>query len=205
MENRLGELYTVTKFVDEELLGPAYQFFNRHHVVDDRGKTQAYHRWMNCVANYPACFLRRTRAEIANQLPERTDEIVRIEATQEQLDIQDANVMRAAQIAAKKFMTEMDRLVLMSCLSNARMACDSTYLLDQDAREYSSKLDRLSELLVGLIEDPRRKIVIFSEWRRMLDRIEDRLEQLGAEFVRLDGQVPQKKRSTLVARFPKRS
>jgi len=201
LENRLGELYTVTKFVDEELLGPAYQFFNRHHVVDDRGKTQAYHRLDELRSKLSGVLLRRTRAEISNQLPERTDEIVRIAATQEQMDIQDANVMRAAQIAAKKFMTEMDRLVLMSCLSNARMACDSTYLLDQDAREYSSKLDRLSELLAGLIEDRSRKIVIFSEWRRMLDRIEARLEQLGADFVRLDGQVPQKKRSTLVARF----
>ena len=201
LENRLGELYTVTKFVDEELLGPAYQFFNRHHVVDDRGKTQAYHRLDELRNKLSGVLLRRTRAEIANQLPERTDEIVRIEGTQEQLDIQDANVTRAAQIAAKKFMTEMDRLVLMSCLSNARMACDSTYLLDQDAREYSSKLDRLSDLLEGLIEDRSRKIVIFSEWRRMLDRIEDRLKKLGADFVRLDGQVPQKKRSTLVARF----
>ncbi|KAA1261376.1 RNA polymerase-associated protein RapA [Rubripirellula obstinata] len=201
LENRLGELYTVTKFVDDQLLGPAYQFFNRHHVVDDRGKTQAYHRLDELRGKLSGVLLRRTRAEIADQLPERTDEIVRIEATQEQLDIQDANVARAAQIASKKFMTEMDRLVLMSCLSNARMACDSTYLLDQDAREYSSKLDRLSDLLEGLIEDPTRKIVIFSEWRRMLDRIETRLDALGAEFVRLDGQVPQKKRSSLVSRF----
>lgn len=201
LENRLGELYTVTKFVDDELLGPAYQFFNRHHVVDDRGKTQAYHRLDELRSKLSSVLLRRTRSEIANQLPERTDEIVRIEATQEQLEIQDANVTRAAQIASKKFMTEMDRLVLMSCLSNARMACDSTYLLDQDAREYSSKLDRLSEILEGLIEDPSRKIVIFSEWRRMLDRIEARLDQLGADYVRLDGQVPQKKRSSLVARF----
>lgn len=203
LENRLGELYTVTKFVDDELLGPAYQFFNRHHVVDDRGKTQAYRRLDELRGKLSKVLLRRTRAEIANQLPERTDEIIRIVATQEQLDLQNANVARAAQIAAKRFMTEMDRLVLMSSLSNARMACDSTYLLDQDAREYSSKLDRLSELLEGLIEDPTRKIVIFSEWRRMLDRIESRLDSLGADFVRLDGQVPQKKRSSLVARFQK--
>ena len=101
LENRLGELYTVTKFVDDELLGPAYQFFNRHHVVDDRGKTQAYHRLDELRNRMSGVLLRRTRNEISNQLPERTDEIVRIEATQEQMDIQDANVARAAQIAAR--------------------------------------------------------------------------------------------------------
>ena len=201
LENRLGELYTLTKFVDDELLGPAYRFFNRHHVVDERGKTQGYQRLDELRDKMSGVLLRRTRSEIASQLPDRTDEIVRIEATQEQFDIQNDNCSRAARIASKKFLTEMDRLILMSCLSNARMACDSTYLLDQDQQEYSSKLERLSELLEGLIADPTRKIVIFSEWRRMLDRIEIRLENLAADFVRLDGQVPQKKRGELVARF----
>jgi hypothetical protein len=201
LENRLGELYTITKFVDNNLLGPAYQFFNRHHIVDDRGKTQAYHRLDELREKLSPVLLRRTRSEIADQLPSRTDEVVRIMGTQEQLDIQNANVSRAAQIAAKKYMTEIDRIVLMACLSNARMACDSTYLLDQENEEYSSKLERLSELLETLLEDPTRKIVIFSEWKRMLDRIESRLTELNADFVRLDGSVPQKKRGPLVNKF----
>ncbi|GAB5441073.1 MAG: DEAD/DEAH box helicase [Fuerstiella sp.] len=201
LENRLGELYTVVKFVDDEVLGPAYQFLNRHHVVDERGKTQGYQHLDELREKLSSVLLRRTRAEIAHQLPERTDEVIRIEGTQEQLDIQNANCARAAQISAKRFMTEMDRLVLMSCLSNARMACDSTWLLDQEDDEYSSKLVRLAELLAGLLQDPSRKIVIFSEWRRMLDRIETRLNELDADYVRLDGQVPQKKRPALVARF----
>ena len=201
LENRLGELYTITKFVDNSLLGPAYQFFNRYHIVDERGKTQAYHRLDELRENLSPILMRRTRSEIANQLPSRTDEVVRIMGTQEQLEIQNANVSRAAQIAAKKYMTEIDRIVLMSCLSNARMACDSTYLIDQEKEEYSSKLERLNELLETLLEDPTRKIVIFSEWKRMLDRIESRLEEFGADFVRLDGSVPQKKRGPLVNKF----
>jgi superfamily II DNA/RNA helicase len=59
----------------------------------------------------------------------------------------------------------------------------------------------LSDLLEGLIADPTRKIVMFSEWRRMLDRIERRLDALGCQHVRLDGQVPQKKRPEIVSRF----
>jgi len=89
----------------------------------------------------------------------------------------------------------------MSCLTNARMACDSTYLLDQEQQEYSSKLERLTELLATLFEDPTRKIVLFSEWKKMLDRIESRIEELGADYVRLDGSVPQKKRAAIIAKF----
>ncbi|QDT07754.1 RNA polymerase-associated protein RapA [Rubripirellula lacrimiformis] len=147
--------------------------------------------------------LRRTRCEVAKQLPDRTDEVIRCEATAEQKEVHDANMQVVAQIAAKKFMTEMDRLRMQKCLLMARMACDSTYLLDQEAAEYSSKLERLSELLEGLIADPTRKIILFSEWRRMLDRVEHRLDSFGCDYVRLDGQVPQKKRAELVARFQK--
>ena len=44
LENNLGELFTVARFVDEQRLGPAYQFFQRHRVVDDRSKTIGYQR-----------------------------------------------------------------------------------------------------------------------------------------------------------------
>ncbi|MEM9589039.1 MAG: DEAD/DEAH box helicase, partial [Planctomycetota bacterium] len=201
LENRLGELFTVTRFVDDELLGPAYKFFHQHHVVDDRGKTLGYRELDQLRQKLRPVLLRRTRSEVAKQLPERTDEVIRIEATAEQLEVHDHHISVAARIAAKKFLTEMDRLRLQKSLLMARMACDSTYLIDQEDREYSSKLERLGELLEGLIEDPTRKIVLFSEWRRMLDRIERRLESLDAQYVRLDGQVPQKKRAELVARF----
>jgi superfamily II DNA/RNA helicase len=106
-----------------------------------------------------------------------------------------------AQITAKKFLTEMDLLRLRRALAMARMVADSTFLVNKQEPEYSTKLERLNELLIGLIDDPTRKIVVFSEWRRMLDRIERRLEVIGCDFVRLDGQVPQKKRPEIVAKF----
>lgn len=201
MENRLGELFTVVRFVNEELLGSAYQFFHEHHVVDERGKTLGYQKLNVLRDKLRPIMLRRTRAEVAKQLPERTDEIVRIEPTAEQKEIQDSHMKTVAQILGKRFMTEMDLLRMQKSLLMARMACDSTFLIDQEEPEYSSKLERLGEILEGLIEDPTRKIVLFSEWRRMLDRIEKRLDALGADYVRLDGQVPQKKRGEVVAKF----
>jgi superfamily II DNA or RNA helicase len=201
LENRLGELYTVVKFADEHLLGPAYDFFHKHHVVDERGKTLGYQRLDELRERLRPILLRRKRSEVARQLPDRTDEIVRIEPTQEQADLCYSYMKVAAQIMAKPFLTEMDLLRLQKSLLMARMVCDSTYLIDQEEPEYSSKLERLEELLDGLLEDPTRKIVIFSEWRRMLDRIERRLENFGTTWVRLDGQVPQKRRGEIVAKF----
>ncbi|MEQ1906750.1 MAG: DEAD/DEAH box helicase [Pirellulaceae bacterium] len=201
LENRLGELFTVVRFADENILGPAYDFFHKHHVVDERGKTLSYRRLDELRETLKPILLRRTRTEVAKQLPERIDEIIRIEPTKEQADICFDNLNKVARIMGKKFLTEMDLLQVQKALLMARMSCDSTFLIDQQEPEYSTKLERLNELFEGLLPDPTRKIVLFSEWRRMLDRIERRLENFGVKWVRLDGQVPQKKRPGLIHRF----
>jgi len=201
LENHLGELFTVARFVDENQLGSAFKFFNRHRVVDEKGKTVGYQNLEQLRETMRPILLRRTRAEVAKQLPERTDEIVRVTPTEEQLEIHAGQIRIVAQIVGKKFLTEMDLLRLRRALATARMACDSTYLVNQEEPEYSTKLERLSELLENLIDDPSRKIVLFSEWKRMLNRVEPRLDRLGCQYVRLDGSVPQKKRPAIVSRF----
>lgn len=201
LENRLDELYTVVQFVDERRLGPAYRFFHQHREVDDRGKPVGYKNLDKLRAALQPILLRRTRNEVAKQLPERSDEVVRIAPTAEQLEISRSNLQIAAQIAAKKHLTEMDLLRLQKALLLARMAANSTFLIDRQEPEFSSKLVRLNELLTDLIADPSRKIVLFSEWKRMLDRIEIKLDALGCDYVRLDGSVPQKKRAAIVNKF----
>ncbi len=201
LENNLGELFTVARFVDEQRLGPAYRFFQRHRVVDDKSKTIGYQRLDQLRQTMRPILLRRTRGEVAKELPERIDEIVRVVPTEEQLEVHDGQMQIVAQIVGKKFLTEIDLLRLRRALAMGRMVCDSTFLVDKKLPEYSSKLERLAELLEGLLADPLRKIVIFSEWKRMLDRVETKLEALDTTFVRLDGSVNQKKRPAIVEEF----
>jgi len=201
LENRLEELYTVVGFIDDRRLGPAYRFFHRHRVVDERGRVLGYKHLDQLREALRPILLRRTRGQVVQELPERTTEIVRITPTDEQRLMSDEYCKRAAQIAAKKFLTEMDLLKLQKFLLMARMACDSTLLVDKQKPGYSSKLERLGELLDQLAAEQDRKIVLFSEWTTMLSLIEPLLARAGLDFVRLDGSVPQKKRQELVYRF----
>lgn len=201
LENRLDELYTVVQFVDDTRLGPAYRFFHKHREVNESGKAIGHKNLDELREALKPILLRRTRDSVAKQLPERTDEIVRIAPTAEQLEINDGQLQIAARIAAKKFLTEMDLLRLQKALLLARMSADSTYLIDQKLPEYSSKLERLGELLEELVAESTRKIVLFSEWKRMLDRIEVKLKKIGCDYVRLDGSVPQKLRPAIVSKF----
>lgn len=201
LENRLDDLYSVVEFIDDRRLGPAYRFMHGHRIVDESGKVLGYKNLDKLRETLKPVLLRRTRVSIALDLPPRSTEIVRVPPTDEQRELHRAHMQIVQSITRKAFISEMDLLRLQKALLMARMTADSTTLVDKQPGGFSSKLDRLAELLEQLIAEPERKIILFSEWTSMLNLIEPILKQLKAPFVRLDGQVPQKQRQMIVNRF----
>lgn len=201
LENRLDDLYSVVGFIDDRRLGPAYRFLHGHRTVDDRGKVLGYKNLDRLRELLKPVLLRRTRQSVALDLPPRGTEIVRIPPTDEQKGLHSAQMQVVVSITRKSFISEMDLLRLQKALLLARMSANSTRLVDKQPPGFSSKLDRLADLLGSLIAEPERKIILFSEWTSMLDLVEPILRGLGAAYVRLDGQVPQKQRNALVQRF----
>ncbi len=201
LENRLEELYTVVTFIDDQRLGPAFRFFHRHRVVDERGRVEGYRNLDELRETLKPILLRRTRGTVMQELPPRSTEIVRIRPTAEQLTMSEEYVKKVGMIVNKAYLTEMDLLRMQKYLLMARMASDSTFLVDKEEPAFSSKLERLEELLEQLSAERDRKVVLFSEWTKMLDLIEPIMKRVDIDFVRLDGKVPQKKRQELVHRF----
>jgi len=201
LENRLEELYSVVQFIDNRRLGPAFQFYHRHRVVSEEGRLLGYKNLGELRGRLKALLLRRTRAEVIRQLPERSTEIRRIPPTDEQAEMHDSHRRVISTILNKKYLSEMDLLRLQKELLTCRLAADSTYLVDKLEPFYSSKLEELDVLLEELVSEEERKIVLFSEWTTMLDLIEPLLDKRQTGFVRLDGSVPQKKRQVLMQRF----
>jgi len=201
LENRLDELFSVVEFIDDRRLGPAFRFFNRHRVVDERGKLLGYKNLDELREKLKPILLRRTRRMVVKELPPRTTEIIRIAPTAEQRDQQAGHRQIIQTIINKKYLSEMDLLRLQKALLMCRMGADSTFLVDKQPPGYSSKLEELGRLLDQLVAEQDRKIVLFSEWTTMLNLIEPLLENRHLPFVRLDGSVPQKKRRELIQRF----
>jgi superfamily II DNA or RNA helicase len=201
MENRIDELFSVVEFIDDRRLGPAFQFFNRHRVVDQKGKLLGYKNLDELRERLKPVLLRRTRASVMKDLPPRTTQILRIPPTEEQLELQIGHRRIIQTIIQKRYLTEMDLLRLQKALLMCRMCANSTFLVDKQPPGYSSKLKELESLLDQLTAEEDRKIVLFSEWTRMLDLIEPLLTARNLTYVRLDGSVPQKERQGLVHRF----
>ncbi|NOX53945.1 MAG: DEAD/DEAH box helicase [Planctomycetes bacterium] len=201
LENRLDELYSVVEFIDDRRLAPAFRFFNRHRVVDEKGKVLGYKNLTELRENLKPILLRRTRQQVMNQLPPRTTEIIRIAPTDEQKELHRAHMRVVSSIVNKRFLTEMDLLRLRQALQACRMAANSTFLVDKQEPGHSSKLEVLEDLLDRLFQEEGRKVVLFSEWMTMLNLIEGILKKLKLDYVRLDGSVPQRQRQALVHRF----
>jgi ERCC4-related helicase len=201
LENRLDDLYSIVEFIDSRRLAPAFRFFNRHRVVDEKGKVLGYKNLTELRETLRPILLRRTRDSVKLELPPRTTETVRIPPTDEQREVHASHMQTVAQITRKKFLTEMDLLRLQKALLMCRMAADSTVLVDKQRPGFSSKLEHLDELLGRLFDEEGRKVVLFSEWTTMLDLIQPLLDKRGLRYVRLDGSVPQKERQQLVHDF----
>jgi len=201
LENRLDELYSVVEFIDDRRLGPAFRFFNRHRVVDEKGHVLGYKDLSTLRERLGPILLRRTRSSVMRELPPRSTEVVRIAPTDEQVELHGAYLRVVSSIVRKPFINEMDLLRLRKALLMCRMTADSTFLVDKKAPGYSSKLETLDDLLGSLSAEEDRKIVLFSEWTTMLDLSEGLIKKHGMNYVRLDGSVPQKERQPIVRRF----
>ena len=72
LENRLDDLYSVVQFIDDRRLGPGFRFFNRHRVVDEKGKVLGYKNLGQLRETLKPILLRRTRDSVRLELPPRT-------------------------------------------------------------------------------------------------------------------------------------
>ena len=204
LENRLEELYSIVEFVDRFRLGPMFRFLDRHQHVDENGRVVGYRRLNDISETLAPILVRRTKDKVLDQLPGRIDKRMFVPMTREQLDHHEENRQTVVRIVAKwrkyGYLREADQLRMRIALQNMRMSCNSTYLLDQSS-DHGHKADELTDLLAEVLEDPKAKVVIFSQWTRMHKIVADRLQRAGLGYVLFHGGVPSPKRKELVDRF----
>lgn len=204
LENRLEELYSVMQFVDQYALGPFYEFKARFIDTSETGKVVGYHGLGEVRAMLAKSLLRRRKADVALQLPERSDKVLYVPMTKEQSEIHDECRNIVAQLAAKwqrhRFLSEKDRKRLLLLLSRMRMVCDSTFVVDQKTR-FDTKIAEALQLVSALTESGDEKVVIFSQWERMTRIMAEELDRAGIGYEYLHGGISASRRRHLVENF----
>ena len=204
LENKLEELYSVMEFADNFCLGPYWQFRADSIVTDDGGKVIGYQNLNKVGETARERLIRRTKKQVAIQMPKRTDQNIFVPMTKEQMDIHEEFKMNVANLVYKwrkmHFLPEKDRQRLLQFLSMMRMVCDSTYILDQKSR-YDTKVTETMSILQQVFDNGDEKVVIFSQWERMTRLIAYELDKLGVRYEYLHGGVPSKARRDLISNF----
>jgi superfamily II DNA or RNA helicase len=204
LENRIEELHSIMEFVDRHHLGPLYRFVHAHRVTDEGGKVVGYRDLDRIRASLKGAMLRRRKSEVLKQLPQRIDKNFFVPLTPEQARIHQEFADTVAQIVNKwrrfKFLSEADSLRLRIALASMRMVADNTFLVDKKT-VFGPKLAELETLLKELVVEGGEKVVVFSQWLRMNELVEEVLTRNGIGYVHLNGSVPSKDRKGLMTRF----
>lgn len=204
LENKLNELYSVTQFVNQFRLGPLYKFTEDTTVYDESGRIIGYKNLHHISDMMKDTLIRRRKADVRIQMPGRTDTNMFVPMTKEQMAIHDEYKFQVSIIIDKwrrfKFLSETDRKRLLLFLSMMRMVCDSTFIIDQKSR-HDTKIDEIKEIIHNMLESSDEKVVIFSQWERMLRILSQELEKEELDFCFLHGGVPSVKRKDLIDRF----
>ena len=204
LENKLEELISIVQFVDQHRLGPTWKLLHEHQVKDEAGRVTGYTGLEKIGQTLAPVMIRRRKSEVLLQLPARTDQNLMVPMTEMQMLHHQENADVVAQIVSRwrrtKFLSDKDQRRLTCALQNMRMACNSTYLLDQGS-DHGVKADELAALFDELFAQPEAKAVVFSQWKRTHDIVIRRLEARGIGYVSFHGGIASEKRPALVDRF----
>ena len=188
IENNLGELWSIFQIVLPGLL-PAKKDFMK--LPAER------------VAQFIKPFvMRRKKEEVLTELPDLIEVVYKNELEDQQKAIYLAQLQqmqeRIEHVTAAEF--QRNRVEILTGLMRLRQICDTPALFMEDYKGDSGKLDSLRDLLSQIAEGNHR-VLIFSQFRGMLDRIEEELLQLGLTSFKITGSTPSQERQEMTKAF----
>jgi len=196
IENRIDEIHSLMDFVDPRVLGALFRFNRDYYLFNDKGRPAGYRNLEQLHERIAPYMLRRRKSDVETELPERTERnhFVKLSAEQKvEYDEFDLVVARLAATARRRPLTQPEQERMMLFLAKMRMVCDTKYILDAKARA-CPKCDELENILEELRDNGDAKVIIFSEWERMLQLVRKVCQRLKLGFAWHTGAVPQARR-----------
>jgi len=203
LENHLGELWNLFRFLNPGLLGTSDQFNLRfagpiEKAQNRRAESEARSRLRRLIGPF---ILRRTKAQVLAELPARTEIVLPVDLTEEESALYES-LRRATldRIAALEAPERQAAIQILAEMTRLRRACCNPELVAPGAGIASSKLTVFARLLGELLEN-RHKVLVFSQFVDHLTLIRRHLDQVGIRYQYLDGSTPMAERQRSVDAF----
>jgi SNF2 family DNA or RNA helicase len=203
LENHLGELWNLFRFINPGLLGNIDQFNLRfagpiEKAQDKRAEAGARLRLRRLIQPF---ILRRTKSQVLAELPSRTEIVLQVDLSPQETALYES-LRRAAleKLAAVEGPAAKKAIQILAEMMKLRRACCNPELVAPELGLVSSKLTAFAELLSGLLEN-KHKVLVFSQFVDHLTLIRRHLELHNVAYQYLDGATPMHERKARVDAF----
>jgi len=201
IENHLGELWNVFRFINPGLLGSLKQFNVKFaSPIEKTRDKKARARLKRLIQPF---ILRRTKNQVLEELPSRTEITIRVEMGEDEAALYEALRRSALETLAGigKVRTKGEQhLKILAELMRLRRACCNPRLVLPDTPIPSAKLAAFGEILEELQEN-RHKALVFSQFVGHLEIIRGYVEKVGIPYQYLDGATSPSERKKRVEAF----
>ena len=191
VENHLGEYYSIIDLALPGLLGSHQEFIQRDDALDF------------AVRMTRPFLMRRTKSQILTELPPKVEREVVLDLSPLQKECYTRTVSEVTAEVEDAYSGKpgaQASVVALTALLRLRQACVSPVIHDPTITELSPKIRFLTDELVQL-RDEGHAALLFSQFTRALDLVEEQLSAEGIRFLRLDGRTPTDRRKELVEEF----
>jgi SNF2-related domain/Helicase conserved C-terminal domain len=186
IENKLLDLWSLMSCVMPGALGTQSSFKRE---FQDSGDAESRLRLSRRARPF---LLRRTKEEVALELPPKIEEDIRVTIEGKQEELYQAEIKVARQHLLKiqnGGQLDQERFNLLTSLLRLRQICCHPALAGlKDVSAASAKLEALVDLLEPIIEEGN-KVLVFSQFVEMLRLIEERISNLGCPLFKLTGET----------------
>jgi SNF2 family DNA or RNA helicase len=200
--NNTFDLYAQLNYLLPGFLG-SQEFFRKEYVLPiDRNKNtdkiEALHKLTNPF------ILRRTKAQVAKDLPEKTELVLWCEMEEAQQEVYDSvkeSIRKSVFLNIKNEGLNKSKLSVLQGIIKLRQVCCSPLLLKEELTGNipSVKIDVLLDELMNNLSD--NKVLVFSQFKEMLHLIAARLQENNIPYFHFDGDTKLEERRDLVAKF----
>ncbi len=203
IENRIDDLYSIVNFIEPARLGSLFRFNREYYRFDESGRPTEYRNLDRLHERVGPLMVRRRKADVETELPDRSDRTLFVKMTPVQQHFYKQHEQRVQMLldrAGSRSLRKEEMEELQRELAMMRMVCDTPFILDPKHKD-CPKLKEIESLLEGLVADRDVKVVVFSEWVKMLSLVRDSCKACGIGTVLHTGSVPQQKRREEINRF----
>ena len=200
IENRLSELWSIFDYLMPGFLYTYQRFREEIEIpIVVNGDENRMQRLQRMIRPF---ILRRLKGEVLRDLPAKLEENVFAKLEGEQLALYDAHVQRMKESLEGKSEKEFrsEKIQILAELTRLRQICCDPGLLFEGYKGESAKAQMCMELIENAV-GAGHKVLLFSQFTSMLERLAAGLKKAGIDYYMLTGSVGKEKRMQMVESF----